>query len=57
MCRYLGVLLGITFEVQGLENVQKEKGGVVLMNHQSGIDLISKILKNYFLNTFFYFFL
>lgn len=47
MCRYLGTLLGITFEVQGLENIQKEKGGVVLMNHQSGIDLISKNQKYY----------
>lgn len=40
-----GELVGVSFELQGLENVKKDHGGVVLINHQSGIDLIGKFLK------------
>ncbi|EDW57645.1 1-acyl-sn-glycerol-3-phosphate acyltransferase alpha [Drosophila virilis] len=35
LCR----LMGITMEVRGVENVKKEHGSVVLMNHQSALDL------------------
>lgn len=31
--------MGITMEVRGLENVRKDHGSVVLMNHQSAVDL------------------
>uniref|UniRef100_A0A336LPN0 1-acylglycerol-3-phosphate O-acyltransferase n=1 Tax=Culicoides sonorensis TaxID=179676 RepID=A0A336LPN0_CULSO len=37
---FLGKLLGITFEVRGLENIDKERGGVVVVNHQSALDII-----------------
>ncbi|KAG5684941.1 hypothetical protein PVAND_014149 [Polypedilum vanderplanki] len=36
----VGELLGVSFEVQGIENINPDKGGVVLINHQSGIDLM-----------------
>ncbi|XP_055382003.1 putative 1-acyl-sn-glycerol-3-phosphate acyltransferase acl-2 [Condylostylus longicornis] len=39
-CRMLGQAIGITMEVRGLENVRKEHGSIVLMNHQSALDLI-----------------
>lgn len=35
-------MLGVTFEIRGIENIQKKTGGVVVMNHQSAIDLGSK---------------
>ncbi|XP_037959663.1 putative 1-acyl-sn-glycerol-3-phosphate acyltransferase acl-2 [Teleopsis dalmanni] len=38
-CRQLCRALGVTMEVRGLENVRKENGSVVLMNHQSALDL------------------
>lgn len=38
----VGELLGVKFEVQGLENINRDKGGVVLINHQSAIDLMGK---------------
>lgn len=41
-CRLLLQILGVTYEVRGLENINKSHGGVVLMNHQSGIDLAGK---------------
>jgi len=31
--------LGITFDIQGLENVDKERPCVYMMNHQEGIDI------------------
>ncbi|XP_030380540.1 putative 1-acyl-sn-glycerol-3-phosphate acyltransferase acl-2 [Scaptodrosophila lebanonensis] len=37
--RQLCRLVGITMEVRGLENVRKDHGSVVLMNHQSALDL------------------
>lgn len=40
-----GQLVGVSFELQGLENIKKDHGGVVLINHQSGIDLIGKLSK------------
>jgi len=39
-CVKLGKLLGIDFELRGLENIDRSKGGVVLINHQSALDLI-----------------
>ncbi|CAO1393815.1 unnamed protein product, partial [Diamesa tonsa] len=36
----IGQLLGVTFEIQGLENINQNKGAVVLINHQSSIDLM-----------------
>lgn len=38
----VGQLIGASFEIQGLENVNRKSGGVVLINHQSGIDLIGE---------------
>ncbi|EDW12356.1 1-acyl-sn-glycerol-3-phosphate acyltransferase alpha [Drosophila mojavensis] len=37
--RKLCKLMGITMEVRGVENVRREHGSVVLMNHQSALDL------------------
>lgn len=41
-CVKLGKLLGVEFELRGLENLDKQKGAVVLINHQSALDLIGK---------------
>jgi lysophosphatidate acyltransferase len=38
----IGEFLGVAFEVQGLENINHDKGGVVLINHQSAIDLMGE---------------
>jgi lysophosphatidate acyltransferase len=38
----VGQLLGASFELQGLENINRNTGGVVLINHQSAIDLIGE---------------
>ncbi|CAD6999320.1 1-acyl-sn-glycerol-3-phosphate acyltransferase alpha [Ceratitis capitata] len=38
-CRQLCKALGVTMEVRGLENIRTEHGAVVLINHQSFIDL------------------
>lgn len=38
-----GKLIGISFEVQGVENIKRDKGGVVLINHQTAIDLIGEL--------------
>lgn len=35
-------VLGITFDVRGQENIRKNHGGVVLINHQSLIDMSGK---------------
>lgn len=43
-CVQFGKLLGVTFEVRGLENINRKKGAVVLINHQSGIDLMGESL-------------
>lgn len=42
-CRRLLRLLGVTFEVRGVENIQHKSGGVVVINHQSAVDLGSKL--------------
>lgn len=42
-CRWLCRILGASFEVRGIENISKSKGGVVLINHQSCIDLAGKL--------------
>lgn len=39
MCRWLIRALGISFEVRGIENIRKDHGAVVVMNHQSLFDL------------------
>lgn len=36
----VGQLIGTSFEIQGLENINRKCGGIVLINHQSAIDLI-----------------
>lgn len=36
----LARLLGMSFEIRGVENINQQKGGVVLVNHQSGVDLV-----------------
>jgi lysophosphatidate acyltransferase len=38
----VGEFLGVSLEVQGLENINPNRGGIVLINHQSAIDLIGK---------------
>ena len=40
----VGELIGFSFEVQGIENIVKDQGSVVLVNHQSAIDLIGEYL-------------
>lgn len=42
----VGKLLGVSLEIQGLENINKDQGGVVMINHQSAIDLIGMNLVN-----------
>lgn len=32
--------MGLTYEVRGHNNIDRNKGGVVIINHQSGIDLV-----------------
>ncbi|XP_065357246.1 1-acyl-sn-glycerol-3-phosphate acyltransferase alpha [Calliphora vicina] len=39
-CRQLCKGLGVTMEVRGLENIRKNSGSVVLLNHQSALDLL-----------------
>lgn len=39
-CKLILASMGLTFEVRGHENIDRNKGGVVLINHQSGIDLV-----------------
>lgn len=41
-CRILCYILGASFELRGAKNVKTDKGGVVLINHQSCIDLAGK---------------
>lgn len=38
-CQFILALLGVTFEVRGHKNVDRDKGGVVIINHQSIIDM------------------
>lgn len=38
----IGEIIGVSFEVQGKENIKKEEGGIVLINHQSAIDLMGE---------------
>ncbi|XP_050099895.1 1-acyl-sn-glycerol-3-phosphate acyltransferase alpha-like isoform X1 [Anopheles aquasalis] len=40
LCVGFGKMLGASFTVRGKENIQRNHGGVVLMNHQSALDLI-----------------
>lgn len=37
--RWLIRALGVSYEVRGVENIRKDHGAVILMNHQSLIDL------------------
>jgi 1-acyl-sn-glycerol-3-phosphate acyltransferase len=39
----VGYIYGVNFEIRGMENMRKEKGGVVLANHQSFIDVMGKM--------------
>uniref|UniRef100_U5ETZ2 1-acyl-sn-glycerol-3-phosphate acyltransferase n=1 Tax=Corethrella appendiculata TaxID=1370023 RepID=U5ETZ2_9DIPT len=39
-CRKMAHLLGLTYELRGLENVDRQKGGIILLNHQSALDLV-----------------
>lgn len=41
-CRYLLQGLGVKYNIRGLENIQKNHGAVVVINHQSAIDLTGK---------------
>lgn len=45
----IGELIGTSFEIQGTENLVRDKGSVVLINHQSAIDLIGE--KNFLKHT------
>lgn len=38
-CRLMLRALGVTYEMRGIENIQRDRGAVVLINHQSAIDL------------------
>lgn len=40
----VGEFIGLTFEIQGIENINREEGSVVLINHQSAVDLIGEYL-------------
>lgn len=40
LCTKFGKMLGASFEVRGKENINRQHGGVVLMNHQSALDLV-----------------
>lgn len=60
----VGKVLGVEFELQGIENIDREKGGIVLINHQSALDLIGeffgefpKLLRLTIQNIFFNFWL
>ncbi|KAG4079390.1 hypothetical protein HA402_008082 [Bradysia odoriphaga] len=37
--RFIMWLMGLTYEVRGEQHINREKGGVIVINHQSGIDL------------------
>lgn len=50
-CRQFLRLLGVSYEIRGTENIRKESGGVVLINHQSFIDLAGIL---YVLCSFFF---
>ncbi|CAH0559040.1 unnamed protein product [Brassicogethes aeneus] len=39
-CRYIASLLGLSYTVEGHENIIKGSGCVILINHQSALDLI-----------------
>lgn len=49
-CRASCKLLGLKTEVKGKENIVKDSGCVVLINHQSALDLIGKDNLHFFLN-------
>ncbi|XP_037912782.1 1-acyl-sn-glycerol-3-phosphate acyltransferase alpha [Hermetia illucens] len=38
--RAVARMLNITMEIRGLENVRTDRGGIVLLNHQSSLDLL-----------------
>lgn len=40
LCVRFGKMLGASFSVRGKENINRSHGGIVLMNHQSALDLI-----------------
>lgn len=35
--------MGVQFELQGLENIDEKRGGVVVLNHQTDLDMISEL--------------
>lgn len=39
----IGQLIGASFEMKGLENINVKAGAVVVINHQSAIDLIGEL--------------
>lgn len=41
-CQWLLRLLGVSYDLRGIEHIQREHGNVVLINHQSSIDLCGK---------------
>lgn len=41
-CRQVAKLLGVKFEIRGHENIVKDTGCIVLINHQSSFDLCGK---------------
>lgn len=43
--RALGRLFGMEFSIEGQENIVRNSGSVVLINHQSILDLIGNFLK------------
>lgn len=47
---FIGYTLGVTHEIEGLENVDQKKGGVIVINHQCGLDFICNLTKYFFLD-------
>lgn len=37
--------LGVEYEIRGTENINVKNGGVVLLNHQSAIDIVCEFFK------------
>lgn len=37
-------LAGVKFSVRGKQNIVKDKAAVILINHQSSLDLVGKLI-------------
>lgn len=41
--RQISKILGLKWEIRGLDNIVQNSGCVVLINHQSALDLLGKL--------------